>query len=393
MNCVRGVLERCAVALITVISAGCGEAAAADAVAVRIGSFEAPTHVAVAPGRLRNLFVVERRGRIQILRNELPLARPFLDISDLVLGMPDPGAGVEQGLLSVAFPSDYEQFGRFYVAFTNNDGDLEIDEFQRAPINPVRADPASRRVVLVIPHRAAQFHYGGQLQFGPDGLLYISTGDGGGTPIGENARLLTSLLGKILRINPLPAGGKPYRIPKSNPFVDRGGRDEIFAYGLRNPWRFSFDGTRIAIADVGQLQQEEVNLLHKQNAAGANFGWPQYEGDLVYDETRPGRDPPTFPIFTYGRNPYCTAIVGGYVVRDPNLPALLGRYLYGDLCSGDIRSFVPHVNAQEARGDRPTGILLSGLSTFGQGFNGKIYAAQIDFDSSSGSVWRLEPPP
>jgi glucose/arabinose dehydrogenase len=377
------------VALLVVVSAWAhGTAAAVDAVAVEVGNFASPTYVAVAPGQPRLLFVVEREGRIQVLRDGQRLARPFLDIANLVLGPPDPGAGGEQGLLSMAFPPDYAQSGRFYVAFNNRTGDLEIAEFRRSA-NPVRANRASRRTLLRIPHRGAQNHNGGQLQFGPDGLLYIAVGDGGQqTPTGEHARRLNNLLGKILRIGPLPAAGRPYAIPRSNPFVGRPGRAEIFAYGLRNPWRFSFDGGRIAIADVGQGQREEVNILARRDASGVNFGWPQFEGELVFDNSRPGPDPATFPIFTYDHGGGRCAIVGGYVVRDQALSTLHGRYLYGDACTGEVRSFIARVGPQQALRDRPAGITLPGLSSFGQGVNGKIYAAQI-----GGKVWRLEPAP
>jgi glucose/arabinose dehydrogenase len=364
-------------------------ASAQDAVAVEIGTFDDPVYIAVAPGEPHLLFVVERRGRIQVLRNEQVLPRPFLNIEDIVRGRPDQGAGQEQGLLSMAFPPDYENSRRFYVAFTNADGALEINEFLRSADRPTRADGASRRMLLTIPHPGAQNHNGGQLQFDPEGLLYISTGDGGAVrPLGEPARDLNSLLGKILRIKPLPGLRRPYRIPRNNPFVgDPGRRGEIFAYGLRHPWRFSFDGRRIAIGDVGKARFEEVNLLHLRDASGANFGWPQYEGNVVHDDTRPGPHPPTFPIHTYEQLEGRCAIIGGYVVRDVSLPALLGRYLYGDACTGIISSFRPRVLAQQAIDDRPTGIVLPGVSGFGQGFNGKIYAAQI-----SGQVYRLEPP-
>ena len=312
---------------------------------------------------------------------------PFLDIRDLVLAPPDAGAGGEQGLFSVAFAPDYGKSRRFYVAYTNQNWAIEINEFRRSANSKVSADPASRRVLLVIPHGGAQNHNGGQLQFGPDNLLYISTGDGGNvSPLGEAARKLNSLLGKILRISPLPTGSRPYGIPKDNPFVGKKGRNEIFAYGLRNPWRFSFDDRLMAIADVGRAQREEVNILRKKAVAGTNFGWPQYEGDIVFDSNRPGPHPPKFPIFTYDHSGGRCAIIGGHVVRGPDLPLLEGRYLYGDLCTGEVRSFAFDVAAQTVRRDRFTGLKLPGLSSFGVGVNGKLYAAQI-----GGTVSRLEP--
>lgn len=358
---------------------------AADATVVRIGRFDQPLYIASAPGFPRLLFVVERPGRVQVLRDETKLNRPFLDITGIVL------SGGERGLLSIAFPPNYASSRRFYVAFTNNSGAIELDEFRRSASDPTRADPASRRIVLRIPHPGASNHNGGQLQFGPrDGLLYMSTGDGGSVqPPGEAARKLDSLLGKILRIRPLQVGAKPYTIPASNPFLDRpGARDEIFAYGLRNPWRFSFDDLHLIIADVGQTRREEVNFLRTSDVAGANFGWPQFEGDLVFANNRPGPHPPTFPIFTYDHSGGRCAIIGGYVVRDPDLTKLRGRYLYGDLCTGTVRSFIAQVGSQQVLGDRPTGVTLPQLSGFGLGANNQIYAAQI-----SGNVFRLAPPP
>ena len=277
---------------------------------------------------------------------------------------------------------------RFYVAFTNNNASIEIDEFLRSPTNPERADRTSRRFLLRIPHRGASNHNGGQLAFGPDGLLYISTGDGGNlTPPGEPARQVNSLLGKILRINPAPNGASPYTIPSTNPFVGKTGRDEVFAYGLRNPWRFSFDRSNIAVADVGQNNLEEVNFLPVTAASGVNFGWPQFEGNAVFDNARPGPAPATFPLFVYPHDAGRCAIIGGYVVRNPGLPQLNGRYIYGDACSGDVRSFIPRVAAQRADDDRSAGLSLPGLSSFGLGFGGRIYTVQID-----GQVSRLAPP-
>jgi glucose/arabinose dehydrogenase len=362
---------------------------AAELRAVQIGTFVNPVYVTVAPGFPRLVFVVERRGAIQVMQDEVKATRPFLDIRDIVRGLPDSGAGAEQGLLSVAFPEDYAQSRLFYVAFNNNSGAIEIDEFRRHPTNPRLADVNSRRVVLTIPHSGARNHNGGQLQFGPDKHLYISTGDGGHTSTpGAPAPDLESLLGKILRINPKRFGAAAYRIPSDNPFVNRAGRDEIYAYGLRNPWRFSFDQWRLAISDVGQQREEEVNILAKSQVSGVNFGWPEYEGNLPHNASLPGEDEPTFPIFVYSHDTGGCAIVGGYIIRDPALPDLAGRYLYGDSCTGDLRTFVPYIIAQEAARDRTTGLVLTRLTSFGRGFNGQLYAAQL-----GGQVSRLEPIP
>lgn len=377
------------VALLSGVFAAAQAYAAPAASLVFLGTFQDPTFITVAPGAANLVFVVERPGMIRLLRNEQRVTRPFLDIRNLVLAPPDTGAGGEQGLFSMAFAPDYAQSRRFYVAFTNNNGEVEIDEFLRMAGNAERADRMTRRVLLTIPHPGATNHNGGQLAFGSDGFLYISIGDGAGgrSPTGENARDLNALLGKILRIKPLAVAGRPYTIPTSNPFVGRAGRDEIFAYGLRNPWRFSFDGTRLVIADVGQSSREEVNFLPLPDARGVNFGWPQFEGDLVFDNSRPGPDPATPPMFVYDHSAGRCAIIGGYVVHNATLPDLDGRYIYGDACTGEVRSFLARPGVQQAVGDRSAEINLPGLSSFGQGFNGKIYAAQI-----SGRVNRLAPP-
>ena len=353
--------------------------------AVQIGSFDNPTYVADAPGFPRLLFVVERGGRIEVMRDEVPRSTPFLDISSIVLAAGEPGAGGEQGLLSVAFPNDYADSGRFYVYFTNTNGDVEVDEFRRSATNSLRADPASRRQVIVVPHPFANNHNGGQLQFFGN-LLFISTGDGGAGQ-SANAPDLTSLLGKLIRINPLAAkDGLPYRIPASNPFVGRAGRDEIFAYGFRNPWRFAFDSWRIAIGDVGQTSWEEVDLLPTPDARGANFGWPEYEGNELFNPGLPGQDPVTFPIHTYSHAGGACAITGGFVVRDPELSELTGRYLYGDFCTGQLRSFRPKLSTGQAQGDAPVGVVAPQLSSFGEGVGGQIYVVWL-----SGPVYRLEP--
>ncbi len=378
-------------ALALAIASLCVPAPARAIEAVPLGAFVDPVHVAVAPGAPRLLFVVEQAGRILVMRDEQKLSRPFLDIRDIVRGLPDGGAGPEQGLLSVAFPPDYETTRLFYVVFTNNDRDVEINEFQRSATIASRADPTTRRIVLIIRHRQAQKHNGGQLQFGPGGFLYISVGDGGeDSPRGEPARKLGNLLGKILRIDPRQTEDRPYGIPKGNPFRGKPGRDEIFAYGLRNPWRFFFDGTRMAIGDVGQSRREEINILDFRDVKGANFGWPQYEGELIFDANRPGPHEPTFPIHTYPRTPAGAAVIAGPFVHDPDLPTLFGRYIYGDSRTGDVRTFVANIEDQQAIDDSATGIVIEGLTSFGLGFGGKIYLAQR---GSPGQVFRLAPSP
>ncbi len=374
-----------ALAAAVVFAGGISPARAQLAKATLIDTFVNPIYVTSAPGVPRLLFVVEKAGVIQVLRNEVTRSLPFLDISSLVSTLG------ERGLLSVAFAPDYETSRLFYVAFTNLSGDLEINEYKRAADKLMRADPSSRRVLLSVPHRESQYHNGGQLAFGPDGLLYISTGDGGlVSPLGKYSRDLNSLLGKILRIDPTPRGARPYTIPPGNPYVGMPRRREIFAYGFRNPWRFSFDRSRIAIADVGEGTEEEINFLPIGSALGANFGWPAYEGNEPFDSTQPAPpDDPTFPMHTYthAASGGC-AVIGGYVSHDPNLPELEDFYVYGDFCNGQIRAFMPKVRDQVARGDR---LVLSGansLSSLGVGPDGRMY-----FTRNSGQLMRIDPLP
>jgi glucose/arabinose dehydrogenase len=345
----------------------------------KVGEFDAPLYVAQPPGESRDLYVVEKGGRIIRVEDGSADRQPFLDLSDEV------SAGSEQGLLSVAFAPDYERSGKFYVDFTDRAGDTRIQEFRRDPDDPARADPSSRRDLLRI-EQPFENHNGGLLLFGPDDLLYVGTGDGGlaGDPM-RNAQDLSSLLGKILRIDPARDGGRPYGIPASNPFVDEpGARGEVYAYGLRNPWRFSFDRVRgtLSIGDVGQDSVEEVDLVSRSERRGANFGWSAFEGDERFndDQQAPGAIP---PVLTYPLDDAC-AVTGGYVVRDESLTSLYGRYLYGDFCVGELRSFVARPG-RRAEDDRPLGVAVPQLSSFGEDNRGRVYAVSLD-----GPVYRLD---
>jgi glucose/arabinose dehydrogenase len=349
----------------------------------RVGSFESPVYVTGAPGYPRLLFVVEQGGTVRVLSGGKRLARPFLDVRGLV------SSGGERGLLSIAFPPDYRQSRRFYVYFTDAQGDIRVEEFKRA--SPTRAARGSRRLVIEIPHRENSNHNGGQLQF-LGNLLFLGTGDGGsGGDPPNNAQGRESLLGKLLRIDPRPSGGRPYTVPSANPFVGRAGRNEIYSLGLRNPFRFSFDRVtaakpRIAIGDVGQDRFEEVDYLGVGAASGANFGWDAFEGFSRYEGSNSGTPDPgdtVKPIFTYGRGRGCT-IIGGYVVGDRRLPSLRGRYVYADLCEGQLRSLVPHL--RRASGDRSLGLTISTPSSFGEDARGRVYVASLE-----GPVYRLVP--
>lgn len=356
------------VTAMSVALAGMPARAAPLAAADFIDTFDTPVYVTRAPGSNTLLFVVEQPGLVRVLQNDVKLATPFLDITHLV------SFGGERGLLSMAFHPNYATNRLFYVIFSNLNGDVEVDEFRRSAGNPKLANPASRRRVLVVPHRDAANHNGGQLQFGPDGALYISIGDGGSTP--EKAPNLKSLLGKILRINPRQQGAQRYTIPSDNPFVGTPNRGEIFSYGLRNPWRFSIDGNRIAIADVGQGLREELNFLLLGAAKRANFGWPEFEGNLPFDDSQPGAHPPKFPMYVYGHNAGGCAIIGGYVAHDPSVPLIQNKYVYGDLCTGRINILTPNVQTQKATDVRFTGITATGLSSFGIGPGSKMYFTQ-----------------
>jgi glucose/arabinose dehydrogenase len=346
----------------------------------KIGSFDAPVYVTGAPGFPQLLFVVEQPGRIVVLRNGHRLGKPFLDLRDQV------SYGGERGLLSVAFPPDYARSKRFYVYYTDENGNIRIDEFKRG--SATRARAGSQRQVIVVPHPVNSNHNGGQLQFLGD-LLYFATGDGGsGGDPPNNAQNKEVLLGKLLRIDPRSSGGRPYTVPADNPFVGKAGRDEIYSYGLRNPFRFSFDGRRIAIGDVGQNEFEELDYTTVAGARGANFGWDAFEGFSKYTDENSGTPDPggtVKPIFAYGhsRGNSCT-IIGGYVVRDPRLHGLRGRYVYADLCEGQLRSLVPHL--KRASGDRKLGLHVETPSSFGEDDQHRLYVASLE-----GPVYRLVP--
>jgi glucose/arabinose dehydrogenase len=346
---------------------------------VRIGSFDSPVHVTAPPGDTRRVFVTEQAGRIMVVRDGRKLATPFLDIRPLVT------SGGEQGLLSLAFAPDYAQSRRFYVYYTDRRTDQRIVEYRATSAD--RADASSARLVLRMPDDESN-HNGGLLLFGPDDLLYIGTGDGGGG--GDlhgrrgNAQNLGSLLGKILRIDPRPSGSQPYSIPASNPFRDGdGARGEIYAYGLRNPWRFSFDRETgdLTIGDVGQNAIEEIDFVRRGGGRGANFGWRVFEGRSRYTsgETAPGAIAPV--IQTTHADGNCS-ITGGVVVRDPALKSLYGRYVFGDICKPRILS--ARLARPRARDLRKTALRVPSVSSFGEDARGRVYAASLN-----GPVFRL----
>jgi hypothetical protein len=349
----------------------------------RVGTFDSPVYLTSPPGDRSRQFVVEQDGRVMILRDGRKLDAPFLDIRGLVT------SGGEQGLLSLAFAPDYADSGRFYVYYTDNAGDQRIVEYRRSGQD--RADPGSARLVLRMADSESN-HNGGLLLFGPDGLLYVGTGDGGGGGDQHgrrgNAQNLGSLLGKILRIDPRAGGGRPYQVPAGNPFAGRSGaRGEIYAYGLRNPWRFSFDRSTgdLAIGDVGQNEFEEIDFVRRGRGRGANFGWRPFEGRSRYaqGESAPGHVP---PVIVRRHSDGSCSITGGVVVRDRRLVGLRGRYVFGDYCKGRLQS--ARLAPGRAREVRRMSLRVSSVSSFGEDAQGRVYALSLD-----GPVYRFEPRP
>ena len=343
-----------------------------------LGRFESPTYIAAPRGDRRRRFVVQREGSIVVVNGRR--RSTFLDIEERV------STGGESGLLSMAFARDYRSSGRFYVYYTDNQGFIQIDQFRRSTGNPDQADPASRRSVIRIPHFRFN-HKGGQLQVGPDGMLYAGFGDGGGGgDPDENAQNLGRILGKLIRIEPRPGGG--YDIPSSNPFRGRGARGEVYAYGLRNPYRFSFDRRRghLTVGDVGQDEVEEIDFVPGREggrapAGGYNFGWDVFEGRNSYESGSAPRHVP--PVIHHDQGGGFCSIIGGYAIRDPSLRGTryFGRYLYGDLCEPSLRlAFLKRPRAPTRR----SGLSVPELVSFGEDGRGRVYAVSL-----SGPVYRI----
>jgi glucose/arabinose dehydrogenase len=347
-----------------------------------VGSFDRPVLVTAPSGDTRRQFVVEQRGTVRVVRDGEILPAPFLDVSEQVK------LGNEPGLLSLAFSPDYADSGLFYVIYNarSGNGDLRLVEFRRSASDPDQAERYSERVVFTIV-KPWENHNGGMLQFGPDGYLYVTVGDGDSgvlNPPGAFAQRRDNLLGSILRID--PRSGSPYSVPTDNPFVGiEGVRPEIWAYGLRNPWRSWIDPETGAmfISDTGNARREEVDFLARDQA-GANFGWPCFEGTLPFDETATC-DGALPPLLEYARDGGACAVIGGVVARDPRIPALAGRYLYGDYCSGKVTAVAVENGTVASSGD--LGISVPELTSFGVDGLGRIYV------TSFGGVYRLDPKP
>ena len=333
-------------------------------------------HLTAPPDDPSRLMIVEREGRIRVVLDGEPQRRPFLDIRRLVRQ-----SNHEQGLLSLAFAPDYARSRLFYVYYTDRAGDQRVVEY-RARTQQVAARGSARLVLRIADEHPT--HNGGQLAFGPDHLLYIGTGDGGG--VGDpqnNAQDLGSLWGKILRIDPRARSGRAYSVPAGNPFRSRSGaRGEVYAYGLRNPWRFAFDRETgdLAIGDVGQNRWEEIDFVRRGRARGANFGWRPFEGTARYRAGEPARGHVEPVLVRSHRRGYC-AIVGGVVVRDPNLP-LEGKYIFGDLCRN--RLLTAQLSPTGAYQLRATSLKVSLITSFGEDALGRVYVTSLH-----GRVYRI----
>ena len=391
-----------ALASLLALAALTGPAAAATSPVVSlvpVARFTQPVGVVAAPGDTSRLFIVEEDGTIVERRGATQST--FADLTDRVKS-----DGGEQGLLGLAFAPDYQTSGRLYVYYTTpapagtavyGGADIVVSEFHRADADHV--DPSSERVILRIPHRRDQYENGGQLRFGPDGKLWIGTGDGGGEyDLFGNAQRLDpatddastgadALLGKLLRIDPTPGDGcgGQCTIPADNPgFPQR----EVWAYGLRNPWRFAFDRVTgdLALTDVGNATQEELDYLPAPDRGkGSDLGWPIFEGTARTSSTqRPGGPCCTGPALTrtHAAPDGYTAMIGGVFVHDPGLPALAGRFLYADLGSGLIQAV--RLGSNSAFDDRSTGLSVPLLTSFGEDGCGRVYVTAL-----SGALYRL----
>jgi glucose/arabinose dehydrogenase len=347
-----------------------------------LDGFTKPVYAADADDGSGRLFVVEKRGLIRIVRDGERIKEPFLDLRGVVTS-----EGNEQGLLSVAFHPEYAENGRFFIAYTDLDGDVVIARYTVSREDPTLADPASAVVLLTI-SKPYDDHNGGLLVFGPDGYLYASVGDGGAPAEQDgNGQNLQTMLGKLLRIDVnREENGKSYAVPDDNPFV--GNPDalpEIWAFGLRNPWRFSFDRETddLYIADVGMWMSEEINLQPAGDAGGRNYGWNIMEGNLCHTPDSNGvclTDGLTPPVHEYHHGAEC-AIIGGYVYRGSSVQELGGWYVFGDLCSGRIMGLERSEDGWAAYNLTKTPLQIT---SFGEDATGELYVTDL-----SGGLYRV----
>ncbi|HZX26829.1 MAG TPA: PQQ-dependent sugar dehydrogenase [Telluria sp.] len=349
------------------------------AATVVASGLSSPVFLTAPKGDTRQ-FIVERGGKIRVLSGGKLLATPFLDLSSKI------AQGGEGGLLSMAFAPDYASSGNFYVYYVDTGNNIVVER-RSVSSDPNVANPGGELRIISIAHPNYSNHFGGLVAFGPDGYLYLATGDGGGSgdPAG-NAQNPNSLLGKMLRLDVAAArSGEPYRIPAGNPYAGVSGkRPEIWALGLRNPWRYAFDGGRLYIADVGQDAREEVDAV-PATQAGVNYGWDITEGTTCYAASSCDKSGLTAPIFEYAHSsasPICS-ITGGYVYRGQAIPELAGHYFYSDYCAGGLKSFLWDGSAVGASKD--WGIdTLGHVVSFGQDAAGELYIL-----SFNGNVYKV----
>jgi glucose/arabinose dehydrogenase len=330
-----------------------------------------------APGGDDRLFVVEQPGRVRIMRGGALLSQPFLDITARV------SSGGERGVLSIAFHPDYATNGYLYASYTDLAGDTRVERYSVSPASPDLADPASAQLILSVAQPFAN-HNGGLVVFGPDGMFYVGLGDGGsGGDPHNNGQSMATLLGKLLRLD--VDGGTPYAIPAGNPFIRQAGaRAEIWALGLRNPWRFAFDRVDglLYVADVGQNQWEEISVV-AANRPGVNYGWRVLEGSRCYGAATCSAQGLEQPVIEYSRDEGCS-VTGGAPYRGSRIPGIVGHYFYSDYCTGFLRSF-RYANGQAVdQRSWDVGSLGSVLS-FGEDTAGELYVL-----SANGRVYRLE---
>jgi glucose/arabinose dehydrogenase len=346
-----------------------------------VSGLSVPLYLTAPPGDAARLFIVEKTGAIRIIRDGVLLPDPFLDLSARVSN------GGEQGLLGMAFDPDYATNGRFVVHFTDLAGNTTLSRFQ-ASINPDVADPASELLILAAVQPFTN-HNGGQVAFGPDGFLYLGLGDGGGGgDPGNRAQDLSDLLGSILRID--VRSTEPYTVPADNPFV-QSGAPEVWSYGLRNPWRFSFDRATgdLYIADVGEQAWEEIDVSTAAQGAGkgANYGWNIMEGTHCFLASGCDQTGLTLPVLEYSHQEGCS-ITGGYVYRGSAIPSLQGHYLYADLCQRWVRSFRLAEGAVTEQTEWPSLMPVGSVLSFGEDALGEIYVLD-----QSGRVSKIVPDP
>ncbi len=389
-----GCSDTCQLENTSAICAGVPSVTGTSIASVRVASgLSNPLHVAAPPLDPRRVFVVEQDGRIRVIKDGILLPTAFLAIENKVR------FGGEQGLLSVAFHPDYENNGRFFVYYNNTDGDITIARYQVSG-NPDLADDTSEKILLTIDHQFAGNHNGGQLAFGPDGYLYAGTGDGGGggDPL-ESGQNLMTMLGKHLRIDVDVDSPPYYAMPAGNPFPGAGDPfNLIWAYGLRNPWRFSFDRAtgELYTADVGQDSWEEVDV-QPAGVGGLNYGWNVFEGRHCFDPTPNPTcpDPPTgytMPVLEYDHGQGCS-ITGGFVYRGCALPDLRGTYFYSDYCSAFIRTFsgvsggdAQNLDDRTADLDPPGALSIDSVTSFGEDARGELYIVD-----QGGEVFKIVP--